>query len=109
MGYYTKAGASVMQKKSAKLTVVSIIVLFILAPITIFLSFKFLDGKSYYIPAVLIIIFSMIPFFVFFEKIFKIYFVFMRKQNSEYLISEPYKSSNNEVKITFLLIFCLQS
>lgn len=68
MGYYTKAGASVMQKKSAKLTVVSIIVLFILAPITIFLSFKFLDGKSYYIPAVLIIIFSMIPFFVFFEN-----------------------------------------
>lgn len=57
-----------MQNKSAKLTVVSVIALFILSPITIFLSFKYLDGKSYYIPAVLIIIFSMIPFFVFFEN-----------------------------------------
>lgn len=57
-----------MQKKSAKLTIVSIIVFFILAPITIFLSIKNFDGQSYYIPAVLIILFSMIPFFVFFEN-----------------------------------------
>ncbi|MBQ8766290.1 MAG: ECF transporter S component [Clostridia bacterium] len=57
-----------MQKKSAKLTVISIIALFILAPTTIFLSFKYFDSQSYYIPAVLIIVFSMIPFFVFFEN-----------------------------------------
>lgn len=57
-----------MQNKSAKLTIVSVIALFILAPITIFLSFNFLNSQSYYVPTALIIIFSMIPFFVFFEN-----------------------------------------
>ncbi|MBQ8504155.1 MAG: ECF transporter S component [Clostridia bacterium] len=57
-----------MQKKSAKLTVVSILFILILAPTAVVLSLKFSESQSYYIPAVLIIVFSMIPFFVFFEN-----------------------------------------
>lgn len=57
-----------MQKKSAKLNIISVIFLFIFAPLAVVLSFKFLETQNYYISAVLIIIFSMIPFFVFFEN-----------------------------------------
>ncbi len=55
-----------MQRKSAKLTVVSVITLLIAAPLTVLLSLKY--AQSYYLSAVLIVVLSMIPFFVFFEE-----------------------------------------
>ncbi len=57
-----------MQKKSARLIAVSVIFLLFLAPLTVFLSFRFLKSENYYIAAVIIIIFSLMPFFVFFEN-----------------------------------------
>lgn len=57
-----------MSKKSAKLTAVSVVSLLILAPLSVILLFKYTESQNYYISAVLIIIFSMIPFFVFFEN-----------------------------------------
>lgn len=57
-----------MQKKSARLNLISIVCLVILAPLSLFFSFKYLNGKSFYLCAVLIIIFSMLPFFIYFEK-----------------------------------------
>lgn len=57
-----------MRKKSAKLSAVSIIALLILAPASLVLSVKHLNTQSYYIPAVIIIILSILPFFVYFEK-----------------------------------------
>ena len=57
-----------MSKKSARLTAVSVVTLLILAPVSVILTFRYLESKDYYISAVLIIILSMIPFFVFFEK-----------------------------------------
>lgn len=57
-----------MQKKSAKLNIISVILLFVVAPLSVILSFKFLDSQNYYISAVMIIILSMIPFFVIFEN-----------------------------------------
>lgn len=57
-----------MQKKSAKLTFVSVLMLLVLAPVSVFLSFRFLESRNYYISAVLIIIFSILPFFVYFEN-----------------------------------------
>lgn len=57
-----------MQKKSARLIAASVISLLILAPVTAILSFRFLESDSYYIAAVLIIILSLMPFFIFFEN-----------------------------------------
>lgn len=57
-----------MGKKSTRLTAVSVIFLLIFAPVTTFFSLKFSDNQSYYVPALLIVVFSIIPFFVFFEK-----------------------------------------
>lgn len=57
-----------MQKKSAKLNLVSVLCLVILAPLSLFLSFKFLNSKNFYLCAVFIIILSMLPFFIYFEK-----------------------------------------
>lgn len=57
-----------MSKKSAKLTVVSIISLFVLIPISLFLILKFSNGSNYYLSAVLMIILSIVPFFAYFEK-----------------------------------------
>ncbi len=57
-----------MQKKSAKLTVVSVVTLLILAPLSILLSMKYAQSRNYYISAVLIVFLSMLPFFVFFEN-----------------------------------------
>lgn len=57
-----------MHKKPSKLTILSLAVLFIIAPLCIFLCMKFIESKSYYLASVLIIICAVIPFFVFFEK-----------------------------------------
>lgn len=57
-----------MQSKSAKLTLLSVLLFLVLAPLTLTLSAKYLDSRSYYIPAVIIILLSVIPFFVFFEN-----------------------------------------
>lgn len=57
-----------MQKKSSKLTVISVFLLLILAPASLILSLKLFDKSSYYIPIVIIIVLSMIPFFIFFEN-----------------------------------------
>lgn len=54
-----------MQKKSAKLTVISVILLLLLAPAIVIFSYKY---ASYYLTATIIIILSMLPFFVFFEN-----------------------------------------
>lgn len=57
-----------MQKKSAKLTVISIVAILILAPICTVLQLKLFSDKSYYISAAIIIVLAMIPFFVFYEN-----------------------------------------
>lgn len=57
-----------MHKKPSKTTVVSIFSLFILAPLSIVLCMTFIEKKSYYAAAVLIIICAILPFFAFFEK-----------------------------------------
>lgn len=57
-----------MQKKSAKLTVVSVIAFLVLAPLSVLLMLKYQSNQNYYISAVIIIILSMLPFFVFFEN-----------------------------------------
>ena len=57
-----------MQSKSARLTILSVLLFLVLAPLTLMLSAKYLDSRSYYIPAVIIILLSVIPFFVFFEN-----------------------------------------
>lgn len=57
-----------MQKKSAKLTVISIILLLIVAPLCVALQFKLFGSKNYYISAAIVIFLSMIPFFVFYEN-----------------------------------------
>lgn len=57
-----------MRKKSARLTLVSLIALLVLAPLSIVFSLKLLKVQSYYTPAVIIIFLSIVPFFVFFEK-----------------------------------------
>lgn len=57
-----------MQKKLNALNVVSIFCLFILAPVLVFLSYKYLSSKYYYISAIGVIFISALPFFVMFEK-----------------------------------------
>lgn len=57
-----------MQKKSAKLTVISVLLLLVLAPVSVFLSFRYIESQNYYISAVIIVILSILPFFVFFEN-----------------------------------------
>lgn len=57
-----------MQKKSAKLAFVSVVSLLILAPASLILCMRLLKSQSYYLPAVIIILLSIVPFFVYFEK-----------------------------------------
>ncbi len=57
-----------MQKKSQRLTILSVILLLVLAPIIIFFSLNFFKDGNYYIAAVAIIFLSIIPFYVFFEQ-----------------------------------------
>ncbi len=57
-----------MQGAAKKLTVVAVAALAVLAPLTVVLSVKlFSGGKSYYIPAVLLVLLSLLPFFAYFE------------------------------------------
>ncbi len=57
-----------MQKKSVKLTVASVLLLVVLAPLTLILSARYLESENYYISAVIIIVLSLLPFFIFFEN-----------------------------------------
>lgn len=57
-----------MQKKSQRLTVLSVILLIILAPVIMLLTMNFFQQGNYYISAVAIIILSLIPFYVLFEQ-----------------------------------------
>lgn len=57
----------IKNKKRANNTILLILMLFVLIPITLLMSWKFFD-RNYYISSVLIIIYSMIPFFTMFEK-----------------------------------------
>ncbi len=57
-----------MQKKSRRLTVISVIMLLVLAPVIMLLSLKLFESGNYYIAAVAIIILSIVPFYVFFEQ-----------------------------------------
>lgn len=57
-----------MQKKSQRLTILSVILLLVLAPIIMLLSLNFFKDGNYYISAVAIILLSIIPFYVFFEQ-----------------------------------------
>ncbi len=57
-----------MQKKSAKLKILSLLSVFILAPLSIILCMNLIEEKSYYAAAVIVIICAVIPFFVFFEN-----------------------------------------
>lgn len=57
-----------MQKKSFKLTAVSSILFLVLAPLTLIIFTLFFEKVNFYIPAFIIIVLSMIPFFVYFES-----------------------------------------
>lgn len=57
-----------MQKKSRSLTVFSSVLLFGAAPVLVFLSFRFLEAKDYYIAAAGLILLALLPFFMIFEK-----------------------------------------
>lgn len=57
-----------MQKKPSKLTVLSIIFIILLPPAAILLSMEFIESKSYYASAVIIIMCAILPFFAYFEK-----------------------------------------
>ena len=49
-------------------TLISAIIILVLIPITIFFGIYFLDDRKYYFISVLIIIYTMIPFIMIFEK-----------------------------------------
>ncbi|WMM25822.1 ECF transporter S component [Tissierella sp. MB52-C2] len=49
-------------------TLISAIIILVVIPITIFLGIYFLDDRKYYFISVLIIIYTMIPFIMIFEK-----------------------------------------
>ncbi len=57
-----------MLKIPSKIKLLSVLSIFILAPLCIYLCMTFLDSKSYYAAAVLIILCAIVPFFAFFEK-----------------------------------------
>lgn len=56
------------KNKLTKRTIVSSILILFLIPLTIFIGIYFLDDRKYYIISMLIVIYSMIPFFMIFEK-----------------------------------------
>ena len=57
-----------MQKKSRALNLFSSLLLFVLAPVVVFLGFRHLDSRYYYLSAAGLIILSLLPFFIMFEK-----------------------------------------
>ncbi|MBQ9069332.1 MAG: ECF transporter S component [Eggerthellaceae bacterium] len=52
---------------SRKRTILSVVVVLVLAPLTLWLSTQ-MGNVSYYVPSVLIVIYTMVPFFVSFES-----------------------------------------
>lgn len=54
-----------MQKKNAKLTIISLILFFVVCPALILLCFS---KNSFYLASVLVIVLAIVPFFVYFEK-----------------------------------------
>ena len=57
-----------MQRKSQKLTALSVVLLFVLAPVVMLLSLKLFQNGNYYISAVSIILLAILPFYIFFEQ-----------------------------------------
>lgn len=57
-----------MQKKITALNAVSLLCLFVLAPLLAFFSYKYLGSKYYFAAAFGLIFLSALPFFVMFEK-----------------------------------------
>lgn len=57
-----------MQKKSARIYVISVLVFAVLCPAALVLSVLYLPSRYYYLSAVAVILFSLIPFFVTFER-----------------------------------------
>ncbi len=57
-----------MQKKFTALNAVSILCLFVFAPLFAFFSYKYLGSKYYFASALGLIFLSILPFFVMFEK-----------------------------------------
>ena len=57
-----------MRKKSVLVRLLSVLILFFVSPALVFLGYKYLDSTYYYISAVGIILLSLLPFFVSFEK-----------------------------------------
>ncbi|MBE6038736.1 MAG: ECF transporter S component [Anaerofustis stercorihominis] len=55
------------ENKNISRKLINILVIFVLAPLTLFLSWK-VGAKKYYLTSVLLIIYTMIPFFLSFEK-----------------------------------------
>lgn len=57
-----------LEKARSKRTKMSAMIIFILMPITLAASVMFLDGAKYMITSLLIIIYTMVPFFMIFES-----------------------------------------
>ena len=58
-----------MQKRKQKLTAVSVVLLALLAPAAVYCSILFFsEGKSFYLPAVILIVLSILPFLIRFER-----------------------------------------
>ena len=57
-----------MLRKSSKLTILSVLFVFIAAPAIITVTTLFIGSKSYYAAAVMVIICAIVPFFAYFEN-----------------------------------------
>lgn len=55
-------------RKLNKRTLVAAVMILVMIPVTIFLGMYYLDDRKYYIVSLLIICYTMIPFFMVFEK-----------------------------------------
>lgn len=51
-----------------KRTIVSALIIFILIPVTIFIGIKYLEDQRYMLIGLLILFYTMLPFFMIFEK-----------------------------------------
>ncbi len=58
--------STIKNKKTIK-NIFTLIIVFIIVPITLFITWKYFD-RNYYVTSLLIIIYSIIPFFLMFEK-----------------------------------------
>ncbi|MGN0467917.1 MAG: ECF transporter S component [Acutalibacteraceae bacterium] len=57
-----------MQKKSLTLKIVSVLFFLVLAPVCVLVCSRLFSAGNYYISAVLLIVLSIIPFFIYFEN-----------------------------------------